>query len=519
MGTVFSSAQTPISTKLTDAAAGALDRAVAYAIGEAKDGSCWVQPSEPRILETAVVASAVARDLGPCRPVERARRWIADADPQDHDPLVHAADLWLRDAALNTAAPDATELIGRGGSGVHGRRALYLQAVATAVGAAGSEPANLLAKARAGLGSDDGQSLKPWQRTVLHAAVLIASRALGDAPLPSDLSALHRAQLPDGSFHHMPMITGLAYHALISAAPYGTATARCRDRVLADQHPDGTWRFLTSDIWDTALMVRCLRGHKAFDTTVLAGALGHLERSQNRDGGWGCAQGFASDNDSVGSTLLALAETGHGLRTWPGAARYARQQQTPEGWWTTWLSSDDMPAQDVAAHMICGILAHRRTPAEVMTDAAQRWLRAEYKSHGGWRADWYIPEAYAVAEIGPAVGWDTAESRGALRALLRAQHADGGWPGLPGAVDSSPAATGLAVTALMAGDVPAESALERATRFLIDTQDYAGTWVDAPIMFGPRPFLTPTGVQVHALAARGLRDLLGRTRRFRTGTQ
>ena len=56
------------------------------------------------------------------------------------------------------------------------------------------------------------------------------------------------------------------------------------------------------------------------------------------------------------------------------------------------------------------------------------------------------------------------------------------------------------------GMIPA--AVERAVRLLTSTQTGEGTWHDRPIMTGPRPFLSVTPAQVHALAARGLGDAL-----------
>ncbi|MFE1788059.1 hypothetical protein ACFW7J_06615 [Streptomyces sp. NPDC059525] len=56
----------------------------------------------------------------------------------------------------------------------------------------------------------------------------------------------------------------------------------------------------------------------------------------------------------------------------------------------------------------------------------------------------------------------------------------------------------------------------RAVRFLTNSQAPDGTWNDRPVMYGPRPFLTVTTTHVHALAARGLRDLLHPTH-HRTG--
>ncbi|MEU1861805.1 HAD family hydrolase [Streptomyces gardneri] len=50
--------------------------------------------------------------------------------------------------------------------------------------------------------------------------------------------------------------------------------------------------------------------------------------------------------------------------------------------------------------------------------------------------------------------------------------------------------------------------MARGLTFLIDSQNDDGTWIDRPVIHGPRPFLTVTASQVHALAARGVRDAL-----------
>jgi hypothetical protein len=61
--------------------------------------------------------------------------------------------------------------------------------------------------------------------------------------------------------------------------------------------------------------------------------------------------------------------------------------------------------------------------------------------------------------------------------LLVQQHADGGWPQLPGS-KSDAYATGQAVFALRvgAGIASSDSAIDRATRFLLQTQLEDGTW-------------------------------------------
>lgn len=58
-------------------------------------------------------------------------------------------------------------------------------------------------------------------------------------------------QSPDGSFFGMPLVTGILHLALNRTAPGLRLTVRARESLPADQHPEGTWRFLVSEVWDT----------------------------------------------------------------------------------------------------------------------------------------------------------------------------------------------------------------------------------------------------------------------------
>ncbi|WP_327257242.1 prenyltransferase/squalene oxidase repeat-containing protein [Streptomyces sp. NBC_01244] len=480
-----------------------LGRAVEFALGiQAGDGA-WSVPSEPRILENAVVAGSLA-GLERARPArERALRWLEGACPQQHDPFAAAADQWL--AALHRTHDLTAFSPGVSPGGPHARRALYLDTLGCAVGAPGADPHRLLRQARAALGPDRGRRIKPWQRAMLLAFEAIAGVALG-MPLPHHtLQEWERAQSPDGSFYGMPLVTGMLHLALTRTAPDHHMTRRCREGLLAAQQPDGTWRFLVSDVWDTGLMVRALRGHARFGAVALPAALDFLASAQKQDGGWACAAALDSDNDTTGNTLLALAGTDRADQTLNAAARYARRHQTPEGLWTTWHSSDDTPAPDVVAHMAAGIRAAALPGVDLAP--ARRWL-ASHATVEGWTSDWYLPPAYGAAEIGPALAPHPV-SRTATPGLLASQRADGGWSRIPGEPYSSPTATGLALTALTSGGLgPQDTAVARGLRFLIDSQNPEGSWTDRPVMYGPRPFLTVTTTQVHALAARGLRDAL-----------
>ncbi|MFD3788741.1 prenyltransferase/squalene oxidase repeat-containing protein [Streptomyces cyaneofuscatus] len=462
-------------------------------------------PSQPRVLENAVVACSLTQVQGERAGRARARAvaWLRDAAVQDHDPFVAAADRWLVEAATaDGPVPAFTGLSAT--AGPHARRALYLHALACAQGAQDADARQLLDQVTTALGVDRGVRLKPWQRIMLLAFEALARHVLGQPAPPGTLEDFQRAQSADGSFYGMPLVTAMLHLVLARTDPGHPATRRCRESLLADQHPDGTWRFLVSEIWDTGLMVRALRGHPGFDAGALPSALAFLASVQKEDGGWACAAALDSDNDTTGNTLLALAGTEWADKVRHAAAGYALRCQTDAGLWTTWHSSDDAPVPDVVAHMAAGAQA-AALPGIDLTPA-HRWLTDQGKS-GPWASDWYIPPAYGAAEISTLLP-PGPHTRATIDTLLAAQRPDGGWPRIPDEPYSSPTATGLAITALTHHPDPPRQAVEQALRFLIDTQTDQGTWNDLPVMYGPRPFLTATTTQIHALTARALRQTL-----------
>lgn len=489
-----------------------LDRAVVACLEAQQSNGSWSTPARPRILENALVAFALAKAGHGSPHQSRVYAWLQQAEPQRHDVFTAAADEWLRSLALDATAPPAMPALPRVGA-AHRRRLILLQTLGVAAGVPGCSPHALLAHATAALGHRNGASLTGWHRAQLLSAEIIARHA---AALPVDdnvVASLAAEQSPDGSFHAMPLVTAMACLALTRVAPGRAATHRCTARLLADQHPDGTWRFTTFDVWDTGLMVRCLRGHSDFDTRARPRALDFLARVQSPQGGWGsvsgaiAGSGLASDADTTGNTLLALAGTDQGRRAWSAAAEYARAHQDDRGLWTTWTSAADTMAQDTVAHMVAGIRAHH--PEEVDVRPATRWLLRQHRSAGHWTADWYVFPGYPAAEISPVLGWHTDAARSEARALAATQNRDGGWPAFLGANSSSPAATALALTVLTRSRTGTSQALERAARFLFESQLDDGTWIEPdPTMCGPRPFLTDVASQTHALTCRGLIDLL-----------
>ncbi|GAA4681402.1 hypothetical protein GCM10023347_40280 [Streptomyces chumphonensis] len=499
------SARSAGRTDISATAGRCLDRATRFAVdGQGGDGA-WRVPSEPRVLENAVVACSLAGVRHAQAARARAVRWLARARPQEHDPFTRAVDEWLVAVVATGGGAAFTDLAAK--DGPQARRTLYLHALACAAASPGADARRLLDQVARALAAGGGARRKPWQRALLLAFDTIARTALG-LPVPvGHVEEFERAQSPDGSFYGMPLVTGMLHLALTRATPGHRVTLRARESLLADQRPDGTWRFLVSEVWDTGLLVRCLRGDRHFDRAALPPALAFLARAQNPDGGWPCTAVLDSDNDTTGNTLLALAGTPQAGRVRTAATRYARRHQTRDGLWNTWLTHDDTPAPDVVAHMVAGIGAAALPGLDLAR--ARTWLTA-HGADGHWPSDWYIPPAYGAAEIS-TTAHPHAPHRPTVDALLAAQRDDGGWPRIDGEPYSSPTATGLALTALAThgSSLPdVGGAIGQALRFLVETQTDDGTWTDRPVMSGPRPLLTATGTQIHALAARGLRDAL-----------
>ncbi|MYT32651.1 MULTISPECIES: prenyltransferase/squalene oxidase repeat-containing protein, partial [unclassified Streptomyces] len=282
---------------------------------------------------------------------------------------------------------------------------------------------------------------------------------------------------------------------------------RCAEYLLASQRPDGTWRFATSDVWDTALSVRVFRGSAAFDRSALPAAVAFLVAAQNPDGGWPYRSDVESDTDTTAAALLALLAL-DGATGAPGTAiraglRHLAEQQTLDGLWRTWQSAGDPPVDDVIAHVVTALDRHSGRHRIPLT-AARDWLAGRYAEQGRWHAGWYRGLPYALAEVLPA--FDAATHKGghpAARTLAETRNPDGGWPVEAGG-PSTPAATGLALAALERGGVHDATYWIPGLGYLLETQRDDGTWPGVPLMYGPRPLLTHFPTQNHAFTAEGL---------------
>jgi squalene-hopene/tetraprenyl-beta-curcumene cyclase len=486
------------------AADGALARAVDHCLQLQRGDGSWEVEPDPRIFETALAAYALSHTRGDLDrlAVARARAWVAGAAPQDHHPVARAIEEALRHLVLGTrgvvdlCAPDLA-------APVLASRATLLHTLALHGGLEVRAPygeAELRARVAREYEECSQAKLKQWSKVELIAQhILLQARAGRVAAVEAAGFDLVHVQAPRAGFFFNPVSTALAYLALCVAAPGSNPWFVLRARLLDGQRADGTWRFCTSDVWDTSLIVRAFAGDPRFADAALQPALDFLQATQNPDGGWPFRSGVESDNDTTGAVLLALRGTLQGERTVDRALAYLARVQMPGGLWRTWQFRDDPPVEDVIAHVLSALDAYAGRH-EIATDPARTWLAAEVERRGVWSASWYRGTPYAVAEIARALGPRHPLARAGVDALAAAQQADGGWAPEPGAA-STPAATGLALTAVAARH-PARRAA--ALRYLVAAQRPDGSWPGTPDMFGPRPLLSHFVTHTQAFVVGGL---------------
>jgi squalene-hopene/tetraprenyl-beta-curcumene cyclase len=219
------------------------------------------------------------------------------------------------------------------------------------------------------------------------------------------------------------------------------------------------------DVDDTAVVVLALRRAN--------GAAGPCERGlvwslgmQSRDGGWAA---FDAENTSSLCARLPFCDFG---------------------------AVTDPPSADVTAHMV-ELLAHEGRADDPAARAGIEWLLREQEADGSWFGRWGANYVYGVGAVVPALaacGMAGHESvRRAVDWLETVQNEDGGFgedlrsyrePEWHGRGASTASQTAWALLALDAAGARGE-AMERALKFLVDTQNPDGSWDE--------PYFTGTG--------------------------
>lgn len=487
----------------------ALERAVDHALMSQRTNGSWEALPDPRVLETGLGAYALSCAPGdPDREASAAaRRRLTILPPQRHTGLARLVEeticaiaLGRRDFALDLGDPDLSGPVARS-------RAQLLYVLAMDAGhPVRSAPEERVVREFVRKHHERMSTVpcKQWSKAELIAAhVLLQYRARNAAETASAVAELAALQDPDGSFFANPVTTALAHVALARAAPESPTRAKCREHLLRTQQADGTWRFCTSDVWDTVLTLRSFRGHPVFDESARPKAVEFLCRQQNEDGGWSFRSNVESDNDTTGAAILALRGTPGTEQACARALAYLGRVQMADGLWRTWSSTDDPAVQDVNAHVVAALDATWGQHSH-STQRAREWLSQRYQEAGQWMASWYYGLPYAVCEVAEALGTSDPNVAAALFDLERAQNRDGGWSPEPG-TPSRPSTTGLTLAALMRDDLALSSrSLLMALEYLVSTQRPDGTWPGEPEMYGPRPLLSHYQTHTQAFAVCGM---------------
>jgi squalene-hopene/tetraprenyl-beta-curcumene cyclase len=483
-----------------------LSRALHYCFATQNERGAWEALPDPRLFDTALVAYALS-----CVPkhaavaaVGQARAYLQRALPQRHEPLARLLDETPRQVlersiqAVDLRHPELFSVVFR-------RKALLLYALARHARMevlTPFSPTGVRALVRSAYLERDAVPLKEGSRIDLLAIYLLLEALAGDVPSAGEaLRCLRRVQAADGSFCRNLVTTALAFLALNESAPGSPAWRRCYEHLLGAQRRDGTWRFCTTEVWDTTLMVRAFRDHPDFQAKALPRAIRFLVHCQNADGGWGFRVGVESDNETSACALLALhGFLEDGSRIARRGVRHLAAMQRCDGLWSTWQSAEDPPVEDCVAHVVRAVAAWApRFPL----DLPRNWLAQQYQTHGRWTPGWYRNRSYGVHEVSQGLEAGHPATRDATLRLLEGQRADGGFPAEEGG-PSSASATGLALAALLCEHDVEAPFVRRGLDFLAETQLDSGTWAGHPETCGPRPLLCHFQTSTHALAVHGL---------------
>ncbi len=467
------------------------------------DGAWRAQP-EPRILENALLV-LVSREIPELAGLsDNAKAFVERATPQTHHPIPKAVDAWLK--AMVCGQPMTLDLSHRSFEEPTFRhRKVFFNAFAMYLGVpcyGGFAKQQLANTVREQIESRRVKQQKAWAAAELGALWLLLCSpddVIDEGHVRESLAAIEEAQSLNGSMAENPLSTILAVAALNRWAPEGESTHRAIDYLKAAREADGTWRFGMTEVWDTALLLRTFARSGMLHTKVQQDAFSFLARAQNQDGGWPFRLGVQSDTDTTGMVLIAMKESDE-KSTVNSGLDYLTEMQTESGLWRTWHQKNDEPAEDAIAHAVLAIDAYKSGSG--LTERAKAWL-GDQKS---WQAHWYNSKPYAAFEIGSSVGIGHKATKEAASQLVGSQNEDGGWSP-DDAEQSTPAATGMALSLLVSCVPKFSPAVAKARAYLLESQEPDGVWRGSTGMYGPRPFATDYLYQSHALAAMGLLSL------------
>jgi squalene-hopene/tetraprenyl-beta-curcumene cyclase len=301
-----------------------------------------------------------------------------------------------------------------------------------------------------------------------------------------------REKTPDGWVRRLEACqspvwdTCLAVTALLDAGvpAEDSAVARASDWLLGEEitvrgdwavrRPGlapGGWAFefhndTYPDTDDTAEVILALRRVGLKDRNALDRGVAWLIGMQSKDGGWGA---FDADNTRTLCTKLPFCDFGEVI---------------------------DPPSADVTAHVVEALAAEGLADSVACRRGVQ-WLLAAQEPDGSWFGRWGANYVYGIGGVVPAliaagIPADSLCIRRAIRWLEQHQNDDGGWGedlrsydnrAWAGRGESTASQTAWALLALLAAGQRSSDAVERAVRWLCDTQRADGSW-DEPQFTG-----------------------------------
>ena len=485
-----------------------LKKSVRYCIRSQKRNGAWMVVPEPRVFETALIGYALSRSLDEdcIGAVDRAKKWLQQAAYQKHSPIALLIERAV--ASIFIGRQDEIDLTAKALTAPEYKsRMMLLYTLALYAGVPvkaviGEEM--LCSAVSKRFNFADQTKMKQWTRIeVASVSLMLKARYHLDTDTDQALKLISDAQDKDGGFFQNPVATALAYIALCEAAGDSPERLKCKRYLLDRQQPDGTWRFCTSDVWDTVLTIRSFHGHPLFDKIALSRGVGFLLNAQNDDSGWAFSSSVESDNDTTSAAILALKDASIAKESCLRALEFLSDYQQPDGLWRTWRFTEDPPVEDVNAHVLSALTATKGWHS-IDDGAVKAWLARRFDDNGRWSASWYYGAPYAIAEVSEGLGVLNSHVDEALLTLKHAQNPDGGW-GAEAGQRSLPSATGLALTALMRRpSILSNANIEKALRYLIDTQKADGRWHGVPEMYGPRPLLSHYQTHTQAFVTKGL---------------
>jgi squalene-hopene/tetraprenyl-beta-curcumene cyclase len=335
--------------------------------------------------------------------------------------------------------------------------------------------------------SDGLAAIYPAMMNAVFALLAMGSQP-GDPDLERAIAALAQLEIEDeNTLRLQPCVspvwdTAIAMVALEEAGvpPDHPALVKAADWLLDRQilgpgdwqtktpsvEPGG-WAFefrneFYPDLDDTAFVLIALAGVAHPDRARMQAAtdraIAWLIRMQNRDGGWGA---FDRDNDRHVLTQVPFAD--HNAMIDPSSA-------------------------DVTARVLECLARYGRPADDPVVARGLRYLRGEQTGEGAWYGRWgvnYIYGTSGVLRAAEALGIaGSAFCRRGAAWLAGIQNEDGGFgescasyddPSQMGRGPSTPSQTAWGVIGLLAAGA-SDTAVTRAVRHLIETQNAAGSW-------------------------------------------